>query len=216
MTPGLQTRTDTLRDERKAYLVVNKSLSLLEGIRDALLEEEDDKAVTKAIFLPSHRRLVDALFDLVSLEGICPHLLPAVGIPIESRVKTVLQNGVVADGSEMRPYALDPTNFPSTVSRLAKLASNGPGAFTSMLQERILVDIVASLLQIIFGPQCDLSQADGSIPNFEEFLARYGLLFFHIRFVSHCLQLIAHFIAYQPHLCFRALCLSCTRMLLIG
>lgn len=113
----------------------------------------------------SSRRVVDGLLDLISLEGIYPCLSPNVGIPIERRVRSVLQGGVVTQpvmeaqrGGDLLAEIIDGL-YP-----VVKEGSNGLGL---ALRERTLVDVVAGAGQLAFDP----SKSAGQIQK------RYGIVF---------------------------------------
>ena len=93
------------------------------------------------------------LLDLISLEGIYPSLSPGVGIPIERRVKSVLQNGVItrpspsSDGPERQGQSL----LVEICLALDNILEDGDG-LASIIQERTLVDLIAGFGELAFSP----------------------------------------------------------------
>lgn len=109
--------------------------------------------------------MVDGLLDLISLEGIYPCLSTDVGIPIERRVRSVLQGGVVTqpvmeaqDGGDLLAEIVDGL-YP-----IVKEGNNGLGL---ALHERTLVDVVAGAGQLAFDPSESAQQRH----------KRYGIVF---------------------------------------
>lgn len=83
--------------------VVRKALELLNSIHDAFAtplengkssqrphQETGDEALEDA----KRRRIIHALLDLISLEGLYPSLSSDVGIPLDQRVISILPTGV--------------------------------------------------------------------------------------------------------------------------
>lgn len=114
------------------------------------------------MYSTDHQKIVDGLLDLISLEGIYPLLSPGVGIPIERRVKSVLQGGLVTR----------PSPAADTVSRQGGrvllsqicrqlyriLNSHGTGLGPSV-QERTLVDVIAGWGELAWAPGCQHEHA---------------------------------------------------------
>ena len=134
----------------------------------------DSKAISEAIYQSNNRRLVEALLDLVSLEGIYPCLQPGVGVPVERRVKSLLHGGTVAERYKDEQSTSDAPHFvlAQIIRRLCPLATEGPNEFASILQQRVLVDVVAAYAQNVYGPQNDGPPELSSISDFERFIAR--------------------------------------------
>lgn len=122
--------------------------------------------------LPS-RRLIDGLLDLISLEGIYPSLLPGVGVPIERRIKSVLQGGTV---TYLPEGARSPQNDEDLLleigSRLSDIGMSSGDGLCSALQARTLVDLVAAKAQLAFAPKNDTSGGRHAL-TLEALLDRY-------------------------------------------
>ena len=82
---------------------------MLLDIHEALCKTPDNE-VRVLLLEPEHRQAVEGLLDLVSLEGIYPNLSPGVGIPINNRVKSVLQKGYIAKPSEVNDQRNNPNH----------------------------------------------------------------------------------------------------------
>lgn len=101
-----------------------------------------------------NRKIVDGLLDLISLEGIYPSLSPGVGIPIERRVRTVLQGGVITrtlseEGDEEPRNKLLLTKI---VDSLGTIPESNEVGLRLALQERTLVDLIAGLSELAYSP----------------------------------------------------------------
>ena len=164
----------SLGDLDRRRLVLEATLSRLEDIRDALVTVGDSKAISEAIYQSNNRRLVEALLDLVSLEGIYPCLQPGVGVPVERRVKSILQAGATVNIYNDRHSVpnISHSVLAHIVRRLCDLAAKEPNEFASIVQQRVLVDIVAAYAQDVYGPQNTSSPDAASVSDFEMFIAR--------------------------------------------
>ena len=145
--------TPLVRDSSDARsAIIFKALALLLDIHYRLEEAEDAALKDEVLYNSANRRIVDALLDLISLEGIYPNLLPGVGVPIQRRVKSVLRNGTVSRGADINGE-LDQdrgllVNIAVELDRLA--LSNGKGLYNAFI-ERTLVDLIAARGQLAYG-----------------------------------------------------------------
>ena len=101
------------------------------------------------------RRIIDGLLDLVSLEGIYPFLSPGIGIPIERRVKSVLQGGIVTRKSPTEDGQITEHKelLIKVTGSLNRIAANQDAiGLRPALYERTLVDLVASLGELAYNP----------------------------------------------------------------
>lgn len=143
MEPGYDART----------FVIRRALALLLELHITLCKVSDDE-VRKLLSQPERRQVVEGLLDLISLEGIYPDLSPGVGIPIGNRVKSVFEKGFVAKLSqaggqpETKNYAL----LDHIVLQLDIIVSSKDGGLKSALENRIFVDLIAALGELLFGP----------------------------------------------------------------
>ena len=147
--------------------VVDKALCLLEDIDHATSGIKFESGV---LYDTYQRRLVDALLDLILLEGIYPHLTPGVGVPIEQRVRSLLHTGFVA--SPQKAVPLIPGNLVSTVRRLSELAIDGSKSMSSEVLDRNLVDLVAVEAQLGFAPGNRGTNGQLATGNFDALIAR--------------------------------------------
>lgn len=146
-------------------MVIREALALWLNIHRALLSNSDSSNVGNVLQFSTSRRVVDGLLDLISLEGIYPCLSPDVGIPIERRVRSVLQGGVVTQpvmeaqgGGDLLAEIVDGL-YPVVKDR-------GKGLGLA-LRERTLVDVIAGAGQLAFDPSDAAQQRQ----------KRYGIVF---------------------------------------
>ena len=173
MFSGIVTLPDEAVTPRKA--VIRRALALWLDIHRAFLSDANTQTTNNLLHSPSSRRVIHGLLDLISLEGIYPCLSPGVGIPIERRVKSVLQGGVVTqpvteaqEGKELLTEIVDGL-YP-----VVKEAGNGLGL---ALRERTLVDVIAGVGQLAFEPsQTDQQGQRRHVIVFEVLLGQYVFL----------------------------------------
>lgn len=139
---------------------MRRSLQLLLELHQNLSNDLDHKVRQEVLFTLHSRRLVDGLLDLISLEGIYPNLLPGVGVPIERRLKSVLQGGTVTQLPESAQSSHKDEDLLLEITiQLSKIAmSSGEGLYEA-LQERILVDLIAAKAQLVFFSRDDASRS---------------------------------------------------------
>ena len=152
---------------------MEKALSLLADINWALATKTGAKLTDGVLRTSDSRRVIDGLLDLISLEGIYPCLLPGVGVPIERRVKSISQSGVVS-----RPHgpAADPERcsamLQSIVDTLHGIMIGGQRGVCIALRERNLVDLIAAEAQLSFAPNAQAPHTSSTL--FSELMTRFG------------------------------------------
>lgn len=140
--------------------VVRRALQLLSELHQILSNDPDNRLRQGVLFTSQSRRLVDGLLDLISLEGIYPNLLPGVGVPIERRLKSVLQGGTVTQlPQSAQPSHKDEDLLLEISTQLSKIAISSDEGLCGALQERILVDLIATKVQLTFSSRDDASKS---------------------------------------------------------
>lgn len=138
--------------------VVRRALQLLSELHQNLSNDPNNRTRQEVLFTSHNRRLVDGLLDLISLEGIYPNLLPGVGVPIERRLKSVLQGGTVTQlPQSAEPSHKDDYLLLEISTQLSKIAMSSGEGLCGALQERILVDLIAAKVQLTFSSRDDAS-----------------------------------------------------------
>lgn len=129
---------------------------MLSELHQALCNDSDASMVQDVLFTSSSRRVIDGLLDLISLEGIYPNLLPGVGVPIERRLKSVLQGGTITQLPKGPPSSqYDENLLPEIAPQLSAIGMSSGGGLCGALQERTLVDLIAAKAQLAFSPNHD-------------------------------------------------------------
>lgn len=153
----------SLRVEDDSYArtaVIERALAILIRIHAAFVAlvevvDQSDRANVEtedvALEDAKRRRLLHALLDLISLEGFYPSLSIGAGIPLQSRVISVLPAGVIA-----KPSATISGNHPQNEALLDRIMS----AFLEIVfDERPSIQIVirGRLLSDLISGTADLA-----------------------------------------------------------
>jgi len=180
-----------LRDREDDTLrlhVIRRSLDLLAGIHhafvDPLPDDEDASAQGKtwkeapAFEDAKRRRVLHALLDLISLEGIYASLSQGVGFPLEQRVISVLPAGVVVKqpktAAEPRPQ--DESRLHHILGVLSVILFDGRRGTQPVILERILMDIICGTAELAFNsPHFSQDVRDKYNKMFETVINKYGI-----------------------------------------
>ena len=164
LSAGLKDHSSGAQELRRQ--VINKALSLLADIDRVLILAAEAKSASRLLYTSDSRRVIDGLLDLVSLEGIYTNLLPGVGVPIERRVKSILQGGTVAGVSDLATEQEScGTLLQSVVACLHGILVGSQDGISGVLRERILVDLIAAEAQLGFAPNIRAPQKNFSMFN---------------------------------------------------
>lgn len=147
-------------------MIIEKTLCLLLDIHEELSKNGISCGALDKLHNTYHQKIIDGLLDLISLEGIYPLLSPGVGIPIQRRVKSVLQGGLVTRPSPAADV-VSRQDGRALLSQICRqlymiLSSNGTGLGPSV-QERTLVDVIAGWGELACAPhlQDEYAKDDG-------------------------------------------------------
>ena len=160
----------------KRAIVVRAAVTHLWAIHVALIEACDTCDVKQILYNSKNQRVVDGLLDLISLEGIYPALSPGVGIPIERRVKSVLQAGVAArHAEELGPNEdVNLDLLKEVVDGLSRIVLDGDKAVNPVIRERNLVDVISGCGELAYGNSCgDTNQSNGYKAVLDRLLDEY-------------------------------------------
>ncbi|KAI9836473.1 MAG: hypothetical protein M1819_001505 [Sarea resinae] len=151
--------------------VLEKAISLIQSIHDALKADAQAEKIFE--YDPQSRRIVYALLDLISLEGIYPSLSSGVGIPIERRVKSVLLAGVVAKPTTSESadrHDQDLSLLKNIIDASSNFTAEQGKGIEPIIRDRILVDIICGSAELAFGPFSDSSNKAKYAATFEKLL----------------------------------------------
>ena len=134
--------------------VVCKALLIFLNIHHALDQASGESQQSDVSRNPIHRKIVDGLLDLISLEGIYPCLSSGVGVPIERRVMSVLKDGIITRTSSVEDVqeAKDKRLLVRIMADLYDVASCKTTGLVPALRERTMVDVIAGLGELAYNP----------------------------------------------------------------
>lgn len=121
--------------------------------QDGLLQptaEGEDPALEDA----KRRRMLHALLDLISLEGIYPSLSSGVGIPLQQRVISVLPAGVIAKQTHI-PESTTPRKeglLSRVIGVLLNILLDARPSIQPVVRGRILSDVISGTADLGFNP----------------------------------------------------------------
>lgn len=191
-------------------LVMAKALDLIRNIHTAFVapvdehDGNDEPTGSKedpALEDAKRRRVLHALLDLISLEGIYPSLSRDVGIPLEKRLISVLPTGVIAKQSQV-PTGNKSENEALLHQILTALSENlldDRLSIQPIIRDRILTDILAGIAELAFNSQSLHQDVKG---NYKNLLQRAINEYDSHSFVNHFRHFFAELIPVLQHLCF--------------
>ncbi|KAJ9291342.1 hypothetical protein DTO021C3_1142 [Paecilomyces variotii] len=147
-------------EENQRKAVINEALSLLGQIHRAFAtpiadDEPETSTETEDVALEDakRRRLLHALLDLISLEGVYPSLSGGVGIPLEKRVISVLPAGVIAKQTEIPADSKprDEALLCQILKVLRDLLFDERPSIQPIIRGRILSDIISGSADLAFN-----------------------------------------------------------------
>lgn len=142
-------------------LVIAKALELIGNIHTAFVAPVDEydggnQPITSkedpALEDAKRRRVLHAILDLISLEGIYPSLSENTGIPLEKRLISVLPAGVIAKQSQID--AGDRSQKEALLHQILTplneiLLDNRP-SIQPVIRGRILTDVLSGTAELAF------------------------------------------------------------------
>lgn len=143
--------------------VIGTALDILTRIHTAFVspaEEQDEPEEPEKERLDPNledakrRRMLHALLDLISLEGIYPSLSSGVGIPLQKRVISVLPAGVIAK-PEYTPASTAPqdaTLLHRIMGVLLSITLDSRPSIQPLIRTRILSDLISGTADLAFNP----------------------------------------------------------------
>ncbi|RAL12957.1 RTP1/Tango6 family protein [Aspergillus homomorphus CBS 101889] len=148
-------------DVSKRRTVIGKALEILDSVHTAFvtpLTDADKEAISQsagdtedaALEDAKRRRLLHALLDLISLEGIYPSLSGGVAIPLQKRVISVLPAGVIAqqDQAPVHEKPQDETLLEQIMLVLTTIVFDSRPSIQPVVRGRILSDMVSGLADL--------------------------------------------------------------------
>lgn len=138
-------------------LVIGKALDILSHIHIAFIKPADGVQTScgedVALEDARRRRILHALLDLISLEGIYPSLSSGVGIPLQRRVISVLPAGVIAKQapSSSNSQPSDELLLDQILTALSDIVFDGRPSIQPVIRGRILSDLISGAADLAFN-----------------------------------------------------------------
>ncbi|KAJ5102264.1 hypothetical protein NUU61_004486 [Penicillium alfredii] len=152
----------SVRDGDARTTVIGKALDIMTRIHAAFVtpddQDESQQAETgsqdTAMEDAKRRRMLHALLDLISLEGIYPSLSSGVGIPLQQRMISVLPAGVIAKKAPVPASSVshDESLLRRIMDVLVGILSDARQSIQPVILGRILSDIISGTADLAFNP----------------------------------------------------------------
>ncbi|KAJ5506824.1 hypothetical protein N7453_005781 [Penicillium expansum] len=153
---------DGAGDEAARPTVINEALDILTGIHKSFVSPDNpyDSLQLSGEFEDSpsedakRRRMLHALLDLISLEGIYPSLSSGVGIPLQQRVISVLPAGVIAKQAQAAASSVphDEPLLRRIIDVLVDVLFDPRPSLQPIIRGRILSDIISGTSDLACNP----------------------------------------------------------------
>ncbi|KAJ5604170.1 hypothetical protein N7537_007126 [Penicillium hordei] len=153
---------DSAGDDAARPTVINKALDILTNIHRSFVSPDDQygslQSCGEVEESPSEdakrRRMLHALLDLISLEGIYPSLSSGVGIPLQQRVISVLPAGVIAKQTQTVASSVphDGPLLRRIIDVLVDVLFDPKPSLQPIIRGRILSDIISGTSDLAFNP----------------------------------------------------------------
>ncbi|OQE86090.1 hypothetical protein PENNAL_c0022G01989 [Penicillium nalgiovense] len=157
---------DVAGDDASRPTVINRALDILTSIHKSFVSPEDQSGSLQLcgeIDSPAEdakrRRMLHALLDLISLEGIYPSLSSGVGIPLQQRVISVLPAGVIAKQAQVAASSVphDKPLLRRIIDVLVDVLFDPRPSLQPIIRGRILSDIISGTSDLAFSPNSTAS-----------------------------------------------------------
>lgn len=161
--------------------VVLKALRLLNEINTAFKDSQSKQQLTRPLneqrlYEPGYLRVLNALLDLISLEGIRSFLIRGVGAPSERRVQPLLQSWATSRKPEVEQLVIqkDGHLLAIVVKQVSQVVLDSNGTLGGLVSDRILVDIISAYAQLAYGADHDKKgEAEEYEVDFKHLLDQY-------------------------------------------
>ncbi|KAJ5178541.1 uncharacterized protein N7500_001240 [Penicillium coprophilum] len=149
-------------DDAARPTVINRALDILTSLHKSFVLPADQHKLLQPFDevgdSPSedakHRRMLHALLDLISLEGIYPSLSSGAGIPLQQRVISVLPAGVIAKQAQVAASSTphDKPLLRRIIDVLLDILFDPRPGLQPIIRGRILSDIISGICDLAFNP----------------------------------------------------------------
>lgn len=160
---------EALQDGAASRVVAERVMAHLRAIHASLTQAGNKSdEVNTVLQTPEYQRVIDTLLDLLSVEGIYAYFLPGVGVPIEKRMRAIMDKYEVAVERSTNTVPRDPI-INQAIDLLSTLSQDA--IFSRIVFQRNIVDLLAISFQYAYMPEA----ADPEIKSrLETTLTRYA------------------------------------------
>lgn len=161
------------QDDQLRRKIIKKSLRLVQEIHASCETSTNGLDQLGTLASQKGQKVVDALLDLLVLEGLYPSLSPGVGVPVERRLKSALKGGL-----STRPLHKASGGRHGDQQLLTDIVESLHSAFLSRrglapsIQQRMSVDLIAAAAELAFSPTFDDKTRQRFTPIFKAFIGR--------------------------------------------
>lgn len=159
-------------DGSKRTVVVERALDILFRIHAAFVKPVDQAnsspqpnhvSEDAALEDAKRRRVLHALLDLISLEGIYPSLSSGVGIPLQRRVISVLPAGVIAQQQDKIAHDKPQHEFllQHIMNTLSDIIFDPRPSIQPVIRGRILSDLISAAADLAYNPSVPHLDTEG-------------------------------------------------------
>ncbi|KAL8934616.1 MAG: hypothetical protein Q9216_005817 [Gyalolechia sp. 2 TL-2023] len=162
---------DDERDDLRRRKIVKKALRLVQEIHASCETTSAGSDRLDTLANQKGQRIVDALLDLLVLEGLYPSLSPGVGVPVECRLQSALKGGVTArpldkaSGGRLGDQQL----LTDIVNSLHSTFLSRKGLAPS-IRQRVTVDLIAAAGELAFSSSFDGKTRQRFTQIFKDFI----------------------------------------------
>lgn len=159
--------TDGAGDDVERPTVIGKALDILIVVHEAFVlpgsQDVPQQSYSEVADSPmedaKRRRMLHALLDLISLEGIYPSLSSGVGIPLQQRVISVLPAGIIAKKAHAVTSSVphDEPLLRRIIGVLLDILNDPRPGIQSIIRSRILSDVISGTSDLAFNPMLEAS-----------------------------------------------------------
>jgi len=146
--PGYEAIAEHPMGINNSHQVIHYALKLLDGVVKAL----SNSISPNSIYAPKDIKVVYALLDLISLEGIYQNVTPGLGIPLERRAKPQISSAFKANKGNTA-QATDYTILTDICTCLDKFDRGGiHNDMLALIQDRTRADRLTARAELAFNP----------------------------------------------------------------
>lgn len=165
---------DAEETDKRRWDIIDKALGILGHLHSSCVNTSNGIDQLEPLSNQRGQKVVNALLDLVVLEGIYPSVSSGVGVPVERRLKSALKGEftIRSLGETSGGRLEDKRLLIHVVDRLCPISLSRKG-LASSIQHRMSVDLIAAVGELAFSPAWDNDTRRQSAPSFKEIIERY-------------------------------------------